>query len=258
MNRFDDSSLIDLYLDDLLDPPQRAAFESRLAADPDMAAAVDRQQRINAALQRTHVAPAPDAVLRRLPVGPPPRVISLWRQRLTAVAALIALTFGLKLIWSNFGPAAPLTPPTLDEVYYAQVAAGFEPYWTCDSDEQFIDTFQRRLGQPLLAHAPANAGTWGLAYAPVFSSRSVLVLVESDGTRAVVVVDRRDTNQRPRRTTPSTLHVFSRDVGDLVLYEITPADEAHCLELFEIPVSATAPGPSSPPRFPVQDSLSHG
>lgn len=263
----DHSEQLDAYLDGLLTDEQRALFEDRLAEDGTLRDALHLQQTIDAALQRRFAPPqGSDALVAHLRqaaavngrpgvavrMQKPPRR----RQRL-AVAALLALicVSGWHIVsylrpQPVFDPYAGQHYRTFETVYRDELADGFQPDWVCESDEIFAQTFEQRLGQPLLlAQLPTGDSMVGLAYCNSLSRRTIHMLARAGHTSVLVFVDKIDFDVRPTVAAESALNLFRRQLGTLVLYELTPLPAPRFLDAFYIPTNEAPPetGPSSPP-----------
>jgi hypothetical protein len=120
-------------------------------------------------------------------------------------------------------------------VYGDTVAAGFEPAWVCADDREFALTFKSLHHQGLLlADPPPQIETLGLLYCNSITHRTIGVLFRVDGKPVIVFVDQveRDAVQ-PRPFVG--LNVFRRQIGRLVLYELSPLAEPSVLPLFYDP-----------------------
>ena len=60
------------------------------------------------------------------------------------------------------------------------------------------------------------------------------MLAKSEGKPVVLVIDKRDSDdENAMRASCGSLHVFRRELGPLVMYEITPFEQARMLDLIE-------------------------
>ncbi len=122
----------------------------------------------------------------------------------------------------------------LDIAYNQMVATGFSPLWVCETDAEFANTFADRLGQPmLLGQLPTGAVATGLSYIHSISPDTIALLGRFEGEPVTVFVDRLswDPEQVISRN-PGELQMFRRQIGDIVLYEITPLNEPKFLNSF--------------------------
>ncbi len=262
----DSSAQLDAYVDGLLTDDQRAEFERRLAADSGLRDALALQQSIDAAVRRRFTPSASDALVAHVRqaaavngrpgvavrMQKPPR-----RRHWLAVAALLALTCvsGWQIIsylrpQPVFDPYAGQHYRTFETVYRDELADGFAPDWVCESDEIFAQTFQKQLGQPLLlAQLPPGDAMVGLAYCNSLSRRTIHMLARAGHASVLVFVDKIDFDARPTVAAESGLNLFRRELGTLVLYELTPLPAPRFLDAFYIPAREAQPetGPTSPP-----------
>lgn len=241
--------LIDPYLDELLSAADRKAFELELDRRPDLRSAVDHQQAIDAALKRLVSPPseeqlnliadrADEAGRRRISPGRGWQVVA---RRLAVAAALAGGAFGAWQIWDFVRPGARSTNPYMQQpwrsfeaVYRDKIADGFQPAWICKDDKEFEDSFWAVHRQRLQLHElPQGTKALGLAYCNSLTPRTSYLLAQAGGERLIVFVDRieRDTQQ----PAPAGLHLFRRQIGKLVLYELSPLDEAALLHRFYDP-----------------------
>jgi len=273
---------LDLYVDEQLHGEQRVAFEAQLAREPALNAEYHRQRAIDASLRRSFPSPAidghADRILKRAIAQLPPAEhnghSSLDRaaaivspttrvakgkphrepvvRRWMAVAALITLFIGLPSaywLWRDTlfpapSPYASTKAEPLDQLYREQVAKGFRPDWVCRDQQEFASYFAGRLGQPLKIHdAPAGAAMLGLSYTGGVTPTSMGMLGTVNGKSVLVVVDQVTNDAKVQMKQPQDLKLFSRKIGSLMLYEITPLTEPKLLDMFyqpEMPTSAEA------------------
>jgi hypothetical protein len=120
------------------------------------------------------------------------------------------------------------------DYYQRKVNAGFKPSWVCKSATEFADSFRARFGQPLLLRAlPGEVKASGIDYAHTLTARTLAVLMSVEEQPVLVLVDTTAGKQGSLRTTNSAgLGVFRRDIGRLVLYEVSPFDQPRVLDLF--------------------------
>lgn len=243
---------LDLYLDGLLEGDDLAAFERDLAASPALRRQLEAQQRIDAELRRLFAydparaaspQPEPTAIAGRIdgttvstkrPAAPSP---TIRRLRLYAIAAVLLLA--LAGSWAAY---VHLTTPTFDKVLspaevYAMVD---QPEFVCETDAEFAAAIDDRLGQPLVLAAAPGIEAIGWAYGDDYNGRIVgrktMVLINKvRGQKVLVFMDRRR-DDRALDTPPSSgLNLFRREVGDLVLYEVTPLDQPEVIPRLNIP-----------------------
>ena len=205
------------------------------------------EQLIDASLRRLFVPPAQpvldrivDRAVERIRPAVRPGFRSI--RRLAAAAAIAAALVGGWQIWRAVGPGAGAPAAyrhqpwrSLDTVYRDTVAGGFEPAWVCADDREFTLTFRSVHHQGLLlAETPPHIAAVGLSYCNSITPRTICVMARVHGEPVIVFVDgvERDTGQ----THPSGgLNVFRRQIGRLVLYELSPLAEPSVLPLFYDP-----------------------
>ena len=124
-------------------------------------------------------------------------------------------------------------------VYAETVDAGFRPGWLCEDDREFAQTFDRRHGQPLLLRdLPEGSRMLGLAYYGGLTPRTTSLLCEVDSQPVMVFIDNSSADAETPLTEPTDqLNIFSRSMGDLMLFEVTPLDESRVLAWLSVPSS---------------------
>ena len=233
MNERSLPSDLDLYVDGLMTPEQAAAFERVIATNPQLAAEVQLQIRIDASLSSQYAYPqglstaVPDAPT--LPFEAAARPRPRWGRMLafTAVAACAAM-----LVWvgNPFAPLPPVVEPkrlTACDVYKNLEAGNWIPSFKCNSDEEFVVAVAKQLGSGLLIPLSTVGVTldgWGYAdgYAGSPISGETMYLLTHVGEKRVLVLMDKKANDHPVATGDCSLNLFRREVGDLVLYEVSP------------------------------------
>ncbi len=172
---------------------------------------------------------APEATRRRLP-----------RRAMVLAAGLFAALAGSWLAWSAIAPRGQARSPydtawrSFETAYRDWTAPGFEPQWVCRDQAQFAETFRGTLHQPLaLGPLPPGTETVGMIVCNSLSPRTTCVVGRSAGEPVVVFVDRieRDFAVTP----PSGLSMFRREIGRLVLYEVSALQAPVLLHAFQLP-----------------------
>ncbi len=245
--------MLEAHLDGLLDASQHAAFQDRLAQDPAAQAAIQHQQRIDEALRRlaspgdAHAAWARVEAAQR--AGRVTALLQLQRRRRAArlaMAAAVVLALGGTggLVWwtqhveSTLHERQYADQPwrTFEMVYRDEVQAGFRADWECKSEKEFAGTFWKRFGQGLLlAQLPQGVQSLGLSYCNTLSKKTVTLLALVHGEKVIVFVDRPSKYQEEGVSPASGLHLYRQELGRLILFELSPLDHPHLLELFYDP-----------------------
>jgi len=124
----------------------------------------------------------------------------------------------------------------LADVYHETVEFGFEPYYVCDEDDRFRDTFYYRHGQALrLVETPPGRRMVGLSYLHGISRHTTAMLARVDGEPVIVFVDQLDRDRPMKAPDPATgLHQFRRELGNLVMYEVTPRKQPVMMDYLEL------------------------
>ena len=141
-------------------------------------------------------------------------------------------------MWDMFRPRPvsvnpyirPIRP--LDLAYQACVKDGFKVDWVCHDLNDFATYFAANLMQPLMLHDPPKE--LGVSIVGGVSKRTLGFLQKVDERPVIVFVDRLDKDS-PQTITDPNLHVFRREVGNLVLYEVTPFESPLFIERFYQP-----------------------
>ncbi len=209
-----------------------------------------------------------DASLRRLFDPPPPQrfdaIVADARRtlerrgpgrRLRRLAVAAAIAGGLIGGWLIVDASGRLSgrrgyepPPwrSFETVYRDEIAAGFQPRWVCETDEEFAATFGDRFGQKLLlAQLPDEIQAVGLSYAHTLTRRTIHLLAQVQGQPVLVFVDQPGRGGEAAMTQAGGLSLHRRQLGRLVLFELSPFDEPLLLGGFYDP---DAPGRPSAER----------
>lgn len=185
----------------------------------------------------------PPVVLEKPSILRRPAVLAI-----VAVAAAIAWAvvgwqyFGLQQGQDEFDPRMPLA-----DIYRLRVESGFQPAWLCDDDRQFYDTFLGRQGQGLLlAELPPDRHMVGLAYCGGLSHLTTAMLARVDSRPVMLFVDRL-ADDAPQVEPPagSGLRLFRKQLGPLVIYEVSPFDSPTMLDYLEMTSEPPPPGSKS-------------
>lgn len=241
--------LLDLYVDGLLDGPRRKSFDRQVAQDPTLRAEIDTQTMIDESLKRLYPAPAADRAIailegRASDAAPASKQMTRSGKGSRGFVLAAALVMGAVGIWRMVSFLNPEPPPgaeryrwrDLRTTYYDEIEAGFNPQWTCDTDEEFASTFRGRFQQALLlAQTPSDVSPIGLAYGHSLSEQTVYLLARVRGEPVIAFVDTAQNDKATHLPSSERLSLFQRDVGRLTIYELSPLDRPFLLELFYDP-----------------------
>ena len=248
------SERLNAYLDDQLSPEERAAFEELVQDNEQLLEELKIQTEIKASLKRSFAAPSiPASLLQRISeseAGQKKTPLSLEDTKRKKRLQLVLVATAVALIWGILGWNM-LVPPKVNEyqqlalhdIYQQSIEQGFEPDWVCKDDHQFAKTFQTRQGQALLLKSIPDGEMVGLAYLQGLTSETTSMLARVEGKPIIVFIDRVDRDIQPDEPSKlSGLNLFRKELDGLVLYEITPLNEARVIDYFysidELPPAA--------------------
>lgn len=258
-----DEQRLERYLDGLMSPDEKAAFEAESAALPAVAAQIAAHRRLASVLGQMYdstghpaTADAETALPAPLPMTPragatphsPRRLV-----RLAAIAAAVALPVAAAVWFMVPGEETHVLKPmttaeyqkkNLDAMtaeYKAQVASGFKPKEICTTDEQFAQWTTQTFGRPLKpVHPAAGSGAppepqlAGWSKATIFSSYTGILLAHVDGQPVMVVMDNAPADRMvPLEDAASTPRIFRRKVNEVWLIEVTPLDKPRVITNIE-------------------------
>ena len=246
---------LDEYLDGLLNPAERAEFETFLAIRPDLAAVVQLQQSVDRSLERLFTAPAADlsasgsassgtdGVLATIGPDAPPGVSARpgpakrrkssnwWPISLAASLAIAATVFFLSR--SPGEDSEVISPSTL---YSRLETTGFSPAFECTTEKAFADLVSNRLGAALFVPATtAGVLVLGWAYGDNYNGsplgpNTLILLAKVDQNNVMVLMDREKFDRRLTLPARSNLQLFRREMNGVVMYEITPLSSPRILD----------------------------
>ncbi len=236
-------------------------LQTHIEREPALAHAADLQNAINRSLQRKIQAPAPDAVLatvnaaiaRQKPAIPQSRPLTALLRPLFAAAACIAMLLFAAYRLSESGffggsprdqivsgkrrPVAKFDGPSVIAAHESLVAAGYRPAHALTDPRAIAASVWRRAGQGLIPTGamPANARILGISEVNCLSPRTLALMMQVDGKPLTVLIDKLENDrficvERPMDITP-----FRQQLGELVLYEVTPHGRPIVREFFSDP-----------------------
>jgi anti-sigma factor RsiW len=239
---------VDLYIDGLLSGDELAAFERELAGSESLRRQLESQDRIDTGLKalyaydptRVEMLVAPSVIGRvdsrsAAPTAPPASATkagSLARLRWYGLAAAVCLAAAG--IWATY---VNLTTPSFEKFLgpaevYAMVD---KPEFVCKNDQEFADAVEKRLGQPLVLAAAPGIEALGWAYGDDYNGKIVgaktMVLINRVGDQKVLVfMDRKRDDRTIAVPAGSGLNLHRREIGSLVVYEVTPLPKAEVID----------------------------
>jgi len=244
-NHNDAHRLLDDYIDGRLDARARAEFERVMAGDEGLRSLVQLQQDIDASIRRGHPVPDAERLISRLngrlqPAATPTAAKPIRRpgRRLVAglsIAAALAFAVGGAWYFMQPPPAEPVNWITqqwsLPVAYAEMVKSGFQPLWLCKNDHQFAATFKKRFDQGLIMAQSPDVTCLGISYINSITPKTTCLLLNDRGSKSMVFVDRLEKDREVCMTGAQGLNLFRREIGKTVLYELTPQDAPHGLDL---------------------------
>jgi hypothetical protein len=239
-HRHPDWSKLDAYLDDALADQERDRMSREIGASGQLQAEVELQTQVDESLRRLFAPAAPPSnLLSQLRESAPAELVvnRMWRRRATLAVIVTAATIVWGVVaWQFFarGTETTIYNPNqpLATIYAMRVADGFRPTWVCEDKHEFAATFFARQGQGLLlADMPEGAKMEGLTYCGGISRYTTTMLSRVDKLPVMVFVDRASADTHPTAPSAATgLHLFRKELGPLVLYEISPLDHPSVMD----------------------------
>lgn len=253
---------LDAYLDGLLDPASRAEFEQRLASNPALRSELQRQRAIDEAIQNLYPVPAAQraaAILEaartravaRAECDDPAAAPALRVRRVSRAVGWMAVAAGLVLLVGGWWVYRSLNPPgdlaTGPTVVFSPMepAAAIakierekhEPDIVCDDDQQFAALAWLKTGQGLLLKTPIppDLRIVGWSMKTVMSWKTLVLMVQSGDQWVYVLVDNISNDRSISMPAGSAYRVHRGQVGQVVLYEISPTDKPVVLDHFYDP-----------------------
>lgn len=229
---------IDLYLDGMLTPAEEQAFERRAAADPDLARELSVQRSIDSRLAarlmppaRSQAAAVPSLNGALLHARAAHRSSPSIRRHIALAAAIaLMLTAVAATAWIALAPQPsrphPLVRVTPERLYENIVDDGFTPGWVCRDDAEFMQATRDYLGVPMMVEPDPEITIVGWLYESpgVALARSTRVLLARVRGEPVVVLLDRASADRVMGSQSGDLHLHRRELGGVVMYELSPFD----------------------------------
>ncbi len=240
-----DLDQVDAYLDGTLSPGDRDAFEARLSTDDSLRAELELARGIEASLKRSHnpatlLAPGIPRQTGTLKLSASGSGWFRRRWALAAAAAIVLLSAAGYFLYDHFDTG--VRRYDAGKFYALAAEHQFVPDWVCQNDEEFKVTTRSNVGQEMLVHqdSPEKIQLVGWAYSKTYRGtplgpKTIMLFANVDGNPVVVLVDRLANDAKVRSKSDPSLHLFRRELGSAVLYEITPRSAPAVLDLFYIP-----------------------
>jgi hypothetical protein len=257
MNLDDDIEQLIAYVEGQLPDDRRAAFERRLKSSPELQQRLELMHGIDRSISRNFSIPptmsigfagsngattlrdpaaivadqdSSEQVIRNVP----------WRRWGILVGSAIAASVLLVAMLQYFGDEGRRGPLTVSSLYNSHVKSGFEPDWACKDDAEFIETTKNAFGLPLLAQSDATVQIVGwTGYGDAFTDLGLspgakAILAKVEGKPVMVLLDKAGAGQAPKldRDGKGKLNLYARQVGDVMLYEITPLNRQAAIDKF--------------------------
>lgn len=241
---------IDAYLDNALSPADRAAFEARLAADESLRAELDLSRGIESSLKRTHIpSNIPAASIKHTPAPAKPAPSKptpskfAWLRLYWPVVAAAALLFVAVTAYQIYTRIDwKFHRYNAGEFYALAAKDDFTPDWVCRNDSEFKEATGYSTGQQMLVRqdAPTKIHLVGWVYSQKFEgtplrSSTTVLYAKVDDVPVVVLVDGLENDRKVRPGDDPNMHVFRRELGSSVLYEITPRAAPGVIDAFYLP-----------------------
>jgi hypothetical protein len=234
-----DDERLEAFLDGRLPEEQAEAIREQAAADPSLREQIEAQQRINEGLER--LAKADDAsadralsmlALQGVDAQPEPQQQTgrpRWIKVVAVAAVLVLVGIG---VWMQFFGSDPdqryERPQTvvMTIVYSTAEANQFKPDWLCESDAEFRETFEEKLGEALsMKPLPADREMLGLSYLARGTGEGVYMLAKANDQPVIVFFDLADQMQFYNMIPPDGMILHEGSVGGVQIIEMSALDE---------------------------------
>lgn len=262
-----DFERLDLYLDGAMNAAEKADFERDAAANPELRRHLDVALAVQASMARRcapplalHLAGLDDAVkaaeARGADGDEAPAAIPISRGAASPTAArrgpagwqrwvgyAVAAVIGIVgVVWWSSTVPNPEARRVLSagEVLAASMEGGFKPAFVCKDDAEFVAVVKKRFGTGLLVASTETISVLGWAYsdtyaADIVSKNTLVLMTKVDGREVLVFMDRAPGEHTLKAgAAPEGYRLFSKTVGGLVLYELTPFETPRVLEAAKV------------------------
>lgn len=229
---------LEAYLDGQLRPQEQAAFEALAAARKfPLNEKVKLQREIDLSMARLFAYEAPNLELPApLPIG---KHVRSSRLRLGVVLALAASL--LLAVTYMYWPRQEIRIGPVQSTYARLERTGWNPDFTCKTDEEFAQKVKERLGTAMvipMSTLGVVLDGWGYAQdydGGPLSNSTMYLLTHVDGKRVLVLIDKRKNDRKLYLPPDSTLTLHRKEIGDLILYEVTPWPQSKAIDAAILP-----------------------
>lgn len=254
-----DDERLEMFLDGLMSDAEAAKF----LADADNLEEVTRQREIQSkiddSLRRTFKFDSlnADALTEKitasistsqseiasqpsLPVNLPAVKEASWFKAVLAASLLLAMGLGVWMFGGSDLVEPSFRPRALAMIYQETKERGFKPYYNCEDDKRFADTFEARHRQRLrLSEMPEGTQMLGLSYPGGISRNTTAMLGQVDGNPVMVFVDEASNRDQVIASVDQNpnLNVFPVEKNGLIFCEVTPLNSPKMIQYFEFPDS---------------------
>lgn len=231
---------LEAYLDGQMGPEELAAFEKLAAARKfPLAQKVKLQREIDASMARLFVYQATDLEVPAPSPLPLPKQARHQHLRLGAILALAAslLVACIYIYW----PRKEFRIGPVQSTYARLDRTGWNPDFTCKTDEEFAVKVKERLGTAMvipMSTLGVVLDGWGYAQdydGGPLSNSTMYLLTHVDGKRVLVLIDKKKNDRELYLPPDSTLTLHRREIGDLILYEVTPWPTSKAIDAAILP-----------------------
>jgi hypothetical protein len=127
-----------------------------------------------------------------------------------------------------------------DTVYERMESRSFTPEFVCKDNTEFRAAVEKRLGSPLELADAGDIKVLGWAYTAEFpgkviGDKTMIMMTKVGDAYPIVLMDRAADDRTLTLKPGSKLHLFRRQVGPIVAYEVTPLETPRIVDLLREP-----------------------
>lgn len=232
---------LEAYLDGQLGPQEQAAFEALAAARKfPLNEQVKLQREIDLSMARLFAYEAPNNL--ELPAPAPLPIAKHVRTQRLRLGAVLALAASLLLACIYiYWPRQEIRIGPVQSTYARLERTGWNPDFTCKTDEEFAQKVKERLGTAMvipMSTLGVVLDGWGYAQdydGGPLSKSTMYLLTHVDGKRVLVLIDKKKNDRELYLPPNSTLTLHRKEIGDLILYEVTPWTQSKAIDAAILP-----------------------